>query len=98
MKVTYVPGAQVRSDGVTVWVDTDRGTVARFGRLGIDVHTADTSECLYCTHGPTDTVEQWRTFVDRVLLHHNVEVDDGHMPVCSGWRDADRVEVPEIPG
>jgi hypothetical protein len=71
---------QIMSDGVTVWVNGPNGSLARFGAMGIDVHTADTTGCLYCTHGPTATEEQWRAFVDAVAEHHHVAVTDDHRP------------------
>lgn len=74
------PEFDVRSDGRTVWVDAATGfTVARFGRLGVDVHTPDATACLDCTHGPTGPVE-WDRFVASVRHHYGVVVSDEHRP------------------
>ena len=69
----------IESDGRTVWVSTVNGTIARFGEMGIDVHTSDTTGCLHCTHGPT-TFDDWWTFVAKVAEHHNIDVGERHMP------------------
>lgn len=70
----------IQTDGRTVWVHSDEGhTIGRFGPLGIDVHTADSTGCLHCTHGST-TVEDWRIFVTAMLLHHGVDIPDRYMP------------------
>jgi hypothetical protein len=79
-KVIAPVEVQIMSDGVTVWVNGPSGSLARFGAMGIDVHTADTTGCLYCTHGPTATEEQWRAFVDAVAEHHQVAVTNDHRP------------------
>lgn len=71
---------EVASDGTTVWVHVGGATVARFGRMGIDVHTADATGCLHCTHEPAGTWEQWRKFVEEVFVYHNVFVADVHRP------------------
>jgi hypothetical protein len=72
---------QIRSDGTTVWVDVGAYTVARFGKLGIDVHTPTADGCLHCTHEPT-TIEDWRTFQKDMSHYYGIVVGDGHMP----WR------------
>ena len=71
--------AEIVSDGTTIWINTAAGTIARFGRLGIDVHSPDTSTCLYCTHGAT-TEADWHRFRLAVLTHHGIPVGDQHMP------------------
>lgn len=74
------PSFDIRSDGRTVWVDADTGfTVARFGMLGVDVHTPDTTACLDCTHGPTGPAE-WDRFVASVHRHYGIVVPDEHRP------------------
>ncbi len=73
---------EVESDSKTVWVHSSDGhTVARFGSNGIDVHNADSTACLACTHEPT-TVDDWPTFVGLVAEHYGVTVDDSHRPVA----------------
>lgn len=74
------PEFDVRSDGRTVWVDAATGfTVARFGLMGVDVHTPDSTGCLDCTHGPTGPAE-WDRFVASVHHHYGVVVSDEHRP------------------
>lgn len=69
----------VESDGATVWVHGLDGTIGRFGRLGIDVHTADTAGCLHCTHGVTTSAD-WPAFVAKMQEHHGVTVGAQHCP------------------
>lgn len=74
------PAFDIRSDGITVWVDNSRGfTIARFGTLGIDIHNADATGCLHCTHGHT-TDEDWDIFKDKMLKHYNVVIGDEYKP------------------
>ena len=80
------PAHSVQSDGVTVWVIGAKGdTLARFGRMGIDVHQtheaqlAGAPECLHCTHSPTNPAD-WETFKASVAKHHGIEVGDNHKP------------------
>ena len=70
---------KVTSDGVTVWVESATGCLARFGAKGIDVRSADTTACLECTH-KTTTAEDWRHFQAFVWRHHGVWVTDDHRP------------------
>jgi len=72
---------EVLSDGRTVWVNDERGCVARFGPTGIDVHRCDGSgkECLFCMHGRMKA-EDWRAFREAVRIHHGYEIDDRHRP------------------
>lgn len=78
-------GGEVISDGVTVWVNDERGyCLARFGRAGIDVHqppgaAAAVGECLFCTHAWC-TADDWPLFVAKVAEHHGVTVGDHHRP------------------
>lgn len=76
---SHRPGAEVTSDGVTVWVNGINGALARFGQSGIDVHSADTTSCIYCTHKPP-TAQDWETFKAKVWEHHGVDVSDDHKP------------------
>ncbi len=71
---------QIQSDGRTVWVHHIAGTIGRFGELGIDVHTPDTTGCLHCTHGVTN-LGDWRVFKQKMSEHHYVTVGDEHMPI-----------------
>lgn len=72
--------ALIESDGVTVWVNGSQGSIGRFGVMGIDVHTADTSGCLHCTHGRT-TAADWDIFVAKMLEHHGVVVPESVRPL-----------------
>lgn len=78
MLVENQPGAEVTSDGVTVWVNGPL-SLARFGRSGIDVHNADTTRCIYCTHR-APVAQDWETFKAKVWEHHGVAVTDDHKP------------------
>lgn len=71
---------EIQSDGRTVWVHSSEGhTVARFGANGIDVHTADSSGCIDCTHGPT-ALADWELFVASVNRHYGVHIGAVHRP------------------
>lgn len=75
---------QITSDGVTVWVNGERGLLGRFGRNGIDVHHAPSAqqtkgECLFCTHAPT-TIEDWETFRAKMQEHYGIVVPRSHLP------------------
>jgi hypothetical protein len=72
---------EIFSDGRIVWVnggDTG-GAIGRFGLNGIDVHTADTTGCLHCTHERTEAAD-WDIFVSKMREHHGVKVGDEHRP------------------
>ena len=64
-----------------LWVHScqDGSTVARFGRMGIDLHNTVTEqlagmpECRYCTHGKP-TVADWAMFRQRVAEWFGVDV------------------------
>jgi hypothetical protein len=77
---------QVDSDGVTVWVNTELGCIARFGRQGIDIHKVRmpgepriTDECLYCTHAAVTRVD-WDIFVKKMKELYKFEVPEKYMP------------------
>lgn len=77
---------QIDNDTRTVWVNGPQGEcLARFGAMGVDVHRSmqdqleDKSECLCCTHAPTD-LNDWRLFQRETLRHHAIVVGDEHMP------------------
>ena len=84
METTITPdNVQIQSDGKTVWVNTPNGNcIARFGKMGIDIHHDDTNgkaQCLYCTHELTQP-KDWKTFQEKTKELHNVEVTDEHKP------------------
>jgi hypothetical protein len=75
---------EIRTDGRTIWIDTEGGTIGRFGRFGIDIHrTVDeqidgAGACLFCTHAkPTQT--DWETFKAK-MREQNVPVTDDIKP------------------
>lgn len=77
----------VETDGNTVWVQNAQGDcLARFGRLGIDIHRstaaqlAGESQCLFCTHERT-TIEDWELFRQKVKHLHGIEVPEEAMPM-----------------
>lgn len=70
---------QIITDGRTVWVDVGGFTVGRFSAFGIDIHTADSSGCIDCTHTRPDRMD-WDRFTIGMLAHHDVEVSDEYMP------------------
>jgi hypothetical protein len=84
---------QIDTDGITVWVNTEAGCIARFGRQGIDIHQVRwlaelnvnkhgpnvLDECLYCTHAPT-TKTDWHTFVAKMLELYRFKVPEKYMP------------------
>lgn len=70
---------EVSSDSQTVWINSANGALARFGRLGIDVHNATNTGCLHCTHG-RQTPADWERFKRLVLDVYGVEVSDTHRP------------------
>ena len=77
-------GHDIQADGVTVWVHTAEGTVARFGKNGIDVHRVGEAAqrlgvCLSCTHEPT-TLEDWERFKEEVRVAYGIEVPDKYRP------------------
>jgi hypothetical protein len=96
----------VETDGQTVWVNASDGScVARFGVMGIDIHTSisaqmsGASQCLDCTHGKT-SLKDWRTFQVGMRRHYSVGVDDQWMPArirkeLSAWLIAKRPGEPK---
>lgn len=73
----------ITSDGITVWVNSNKGhCIARFGRMGIDIHTEDTkvaTKCLHCTHKPT-TTKDWEEFKAKMQEHYGLEIPESHKP------------------
>lgn len=74
------------SDGRTVWINaSDGSSIARFGRMGIDIHTSSTDQmngapqCLACTHEKTDLFD-WRRFQKLIKQHYDIDVNDSYMP------------------
>ncbi|MCC4820394.1 hypothetical protein LMH81_28165, partial [Vibrio lentus] len=63
---------EILGDGKTVWVNNSSGDcIARFGTLGIDIHTSveeqlnGASQCLFCTHRKTNN-KDWTIFKIKV--------------------------------
>jgi hypothetical protein len=87
MRAKMIDGHEVATDGRTVWVNSgiDGSNIARFSRVGIDVHHTAMgqketgTECLFCTHEPTD-LEDWKTFQTEVHKHYGVHVPDEFKP------------------
>lgn len=75
---------EITSDGVTVWVNSDEGyCLARFGRMGIDVHLqpryAGENECAYCTHAKTTKMD-WYTFKKETSRVHGIDIPEAYLP------------------
>jgi hypothetical protein len=71
----------IETDGTTVWVHNDSGfTIARFGRMGIDVHNDQADGCLHCTHERTDSYEAWCEFVAAVHRYHGILIEAEYQP------------------
>lgn len=73
------PQYEITTDGTTVWVNSEVCSIGRFGVMGIDVHSADATSCLHCTHQRT-TAEDWETFKQDMLKYHSVHVSDEFKP------------------
>jgi hypothetical protein len=69
---------EIATNGVTVWVNREV-CIGRFGRFGIDVHTATADDCLFCTFDET-TAEDWEVFKAKMKEHHGVEISDEFKP------------------
>lgn len=76
----------VETDGVTVWVHSSQGfTVARFGRMGIDIHNdlkdqeQGKPKCLMCSHSPT-TSKDWDNFIIHMKQFYGVTIDHKYKP------------------
>jgi hypothetical protein len=88
VKTKMINGHEVTTDGRTVWVNSgvDGSNIARFSRVGIDVHNTISAqketgtECLFCTHGPTGP-EDWERFKDSVWAHYEINILDEFKPV-----------------
>lgn len=74
---------KIDTDGVTVWINGPVHCMARFGRMGIDIHRypadAVVGECLFCTHAPTAAVD-WKLFRTKMKELHGVVVPDRYTP------------------
>lgn len=72
---------EILGDGEIVWINggPTGGAIGRFGKQGIDVHSLDTTSCLYCTHSPT-SIQDWFIFQEKMLEHHGVSVPDHLIP------------------
>ena len=64
---------EVQFDGQTVWCHKGAYTVGRFGKGGVDIHTADATGCIDCTH-EKPTQDDWYRFVAGMKEHHEIEV------------------------
>lgn len=78
--------SEIITDGRTVWVNASDGScIARFGLMGIDIHTSvpaqmsGASQCLACTHGQT-SLKDWRAFQLGMRQHYEIDVADAWMP------------------
>jgi len=77
--------SQITADGRTVWVNSFDGSLGRFSRFGVDVHTLITAQmngapqCLACTHERPNLAD-WRRFQTLMRQYYNVRVGDRHMP------------------
>jgi hypothetical protein len=69
---------QIDSDGRTVWVNGPI-LLGRFSKLGIDVHQDGHCVGDSCSVGPC-TLNDWRTFQQKIRDMHGIEVPDKHMP------------------
>lgn len=77
---------QIESDGKTVWINAEDGScIARFGRMGIDIHRtmeaqlSGKPQCLMCTHGITGVAE-WEQFTEAMKDLYNIKVDEKYRP------------------
>lgn len=80
MKLTYA--LQLSDYRESVWLHaSDGSTVARFGRMGVDLHNTVTEqmaglpECRLCTHGRS-TAADWQLFREKVKEFWDVEVPE----------------------
>lgn len=72
MNAVEIPAGQIEWDGKTVWVTSWNGnTIGRFGRGGVDVHTASGDGCLDCVAG-LEPVAAWEWFTASMFEHHHV--------------------------
>jgi hypothetical protein len=78
---------QVDGDGRTVWVNDNEGTcVARFGRMGIDVHRSyqaqldGEGQCLDCGAHTGDIDVDWARFIASMQKHYGLTVPDRFKP------------------
>lgn len=77
---------EIFGDGKTVWVNNSSGDcIARFGALGIDIHTSveeqlkGASQCLFCTHRKTD-INDWKAFKVKVKELFGIDVPEQLSP------------------
>ncbi|MDA0152368.1 hypothetical protein OH460_08640 [Vibrio sp. Makdt] len=80
---------EIIGDGKTVWVNNINGDcIARFGVLGIDIHTSSEEQingapqCLFCTHERTD-VNDWVVFKDKVKELFDIDVPEKLSPFAA---------------
>ncbi len=76
---------QIESNDTHVWVNTT-GAIGRFNKNGFEVHKKPEEqmetgeECIECYHGKTEVIH-WRRWVQEMKKHHDVDIDDDHMPL-----------------
>lgn len=75
--MTVIPLVEVKSDGMTVWVNQTAVCLGRFSANGFMVMLD--GDAVYSTYRGTD-VEDWETFKAQVKMLHDVDVSDQHMP------------------
>ncbi len=87
MKQRLVSKHLVQWDSRTVWVTApDGGTVARFGRFGVDLHNtleeqqATGRQCLDCTHGEPNEAD-WLRFREGLVTHYGVRLPAACKPI-----------------
>ena len=90
MRTIIVSGHEVTWDGRTVWVNSGENgaSLARFSRIGIDVHRVAREQaltgdpCLACSNRGGDPLllVDWRSFQSLMREHHGVAVPDAAMP------------------
>jgi hypothetical protein len=90
MRTKIVNGHEVTWDGRTVWVNSgvDGKSLARFSKVGIDVHKPSAEQvfagnpCIACFHrdGDAMTQEDWQTFQRLMVEHHQTAVPNKAQP------------------
>lgn len=91
-KGTRSNGAEVTTDGTTVWVNARAVNLGRFGRYAVDVHkdehgqAEEGTHCLDCFVRSEDVAADWARFREAMLRAHGVDVPDDYRP---GPDDAD---------
>jgi hypothetical protein len=76
---------QVETDGVTTWVNTELGCLARFGLRQAEIFKLSPGcESLdgyaFITHSPLTAQSDWKKFVAKMRELYGFEVTDEYMP------------------